>query len=820
MSMRPAAEAGASPPVIGGDRDVVAWADELSAGLSAVVIGPLGCGKSFLLGALAAELRRRGLDPLVVRGAAPLAEIPHGALPDGDLRRLEQARPGEPVTVVVDDAQDLDEATFRTVVRHMADGSADVVFAMTTVDPDAGSSRPPRSVHRALVDLCFEDHVRRHDLRPLGASEVDALVDTFSGGAEIDQPTRTAIAMTARGSRHVVHQLAIEATRAIRAGIEPLDAFLTSPAPGVRDALARQLATLGPPGRAALVTLDRVRGIPYAVAAQLVGADVLGDLIAREFVMADGARWRRLYNRRMVARQAERELGPAAVEALLADVERHVLAEAVAGVVPHRTLCAFLVARRRLGGDSHDGWDALDTATTTLIALGAAREANRSHRPELALACTQLPGVARDDVELTLERVAALHDMSEGSRAFAELDRLDVTGASAGVVGRYVDRWTEIVRWAPDGQGLEDVLNRVPPGARETARAQLDLVRADRALVAMNWDAALTLSRAVLERSDSRTAVARAGAVAATASAFLDRAADSDAMFAQVMRTVWDAAGGRPVGLSTQLWALCLEAYARAVTGRPREGLTPLVERATLAAVALNDPTGLALVDVIWALVSLSRDDTESAGHELRAAVRRASRVNATPWRPLLASGLGLALAVGGHPDEARRALAEADETATRSQPLFDLVRLVAEAEVARAEGDVDHVAAAIRAAHHLIGHRSPVVDRVLATRYAEALALPESATSPSGRRLPPAGRPDLLLTDREAEIAHLVARGLTNRQIAEQLVVSVRTVESHVYQACRKLGVASRRELGPLVAYGSSPSGRWPAWTGRVDSV
>ena len=84
------------------------------------------------------------------------------------------------------------------------------------------------------------------------------------------------------------------------------------------------------------------------------------------------------------------------------------------------------------------------------------------------------------------------------------------------------------------------------------------------------------------------------------------------------------------------------------------------------------------------------------------------------------------------------------------------------------------------------------------------------------------AARPDLLLTEREAEIARLVARGLSNRRIAEQLVVSVRTVESHVYQACRKLGVASRRELGRLLAYEwLPPSGARDGWAeeaGRAD--
>ncbi len=51
-------------------------------------------------------------------------------------------------------------------------------------------------------------------------------------------------------------------------------------------------------------------------------------------------------------------------------------------------------------------------------------------------------------------------------------------------------------------------------------------------------------------------------------------------------------------------------------------------------------------------------------------------------------------------------------------------------------------------------------------------------------------------LTDREREVATLAAQGLSNTRIAEQLVVSVRTVESHLYHAYDKLGVSSREEL------------------------
>lgn len=51
-------------------------------------------------------------------------------------------------------------------------------------------------------------------------------------------------------------------------------------------------------------------------------------------------------------------------------------------------------------------------------------------------------------------------------------------------------------------------------------------------------------------------------------------------------------------------------------------------------------------------------------------------------------------------------------------------------------------------------------------------------------------------LSPREAQIAALAGHGLSNRQIADQLVLSVRTVEAHLYRAMQKRGVDNRREL------------------------
>ncbi|MEV0587908.1 helix-turn-helix transcriptional regulator [Nonomuraea sp. NPDC050310] len=75
------------------------------------------------------------------------------------------------------------------------------------------------------------------------------------------------------------------------------------------------------------------------------------------------------------------------------------------------------------------------------------------------------------------------------------------------------------------------------------------------------------------------------------------------------------------------------------------------------------------------------------------------------------------------------------------------------------------------------------------------------TAVSPHAILITEAG-PDDALTKRESAVLGLVARGLTNGQIARRLEISPRTVEKHVENARGKLGAANRTEAA-LLAYG-----------------
>ena len=71
--------------------------------------------------------------------------------------------------------------------------------------------------------------------------------------------------------------------------------------------------------------------------------------------------------------------------------------------------------------------------------------------------------------------------------------------------------------------------------------------------------------------------------------------------------------------------------------------------------------------------------------------------------------------------------------------------------------------------------------------------------------------REPLPLTDREREIVMLLGEGLSNRDVAARLSLSVRTVEGHIYKAMNKTGTARRDELAALLPHFNSQTDTKP---------
>jgi DNA-binding NarL/FixJ family response regulator len=96
------------------------------------------------------------------------------------------------------------------------------------------------------------------------------------------------------------------------------------------------------------------------------------------------------------------------------------------------------------------------------------------------------------------------------------------------------------------------------------------------------------------------------------------------------------------------------------------------------------------------------------------------------------------------------------------------------------------------------------------ALRYRDEAAAELRRLGIRGRRRPTEAprRPVGALSKRELEVAELVAAGNTNREIADRLFVSVKTVETHLAHAFSKLGVSSRAALASTLERGRSDGG------------
>jgi DNA-binding NarL/FixJ family response regulator len=126
----------------------------------------------------------------------------------------------------------------------------------------------------------------------------------------------------------------------------------------------------------------------------------------------------------------------------------------------------------------------------------------------------------------------------------------------------------------------------------------------------------------------------------------------------------------------------------------------------------------------------------------------------------------------------------------------FDLDQYVYAALAAGASGfllkDVtpEHLVAAVQLVQTGDALLAPSITRRLVERFAPG---PRPATAPGSPGLP--GRDLSALTPREFEVLGLIARGMSNAEIAAELVVSEATVKTHVAAILAKLGLRNRAQ-------------------------
>jgi DNA-binding NarL/FixJ family response regulator len=188
------------------------------------------------------------------------------------------------------------------------------------------------------------------------------------------------------------------------------------------------------------------------------------------------------------------------------------------------------------------------------------------------------------------------------------------------------------------------------------------------------------------------------------------------------------------------------------------------------------------------ALIAVGRDDDarRDAAEWLELAISRGRRsVLARLARPRAA----LALA-RGNPELARRLLAEGVEHAMAACGPFDQALLLdAMGRLLRRQGErrraCDHLQRAL-ARYGQLG----------AAPFRERCVTEVTASGLHPRRASAVAFQQPRLTAREQSVAGLVTRGLTNKEIADELVISVKTVERHLGTVFVKLGVSNRTQL------------------------
>lgn len=254
--------------------------------------------------------------------------------------------------------------------------------------------------------------------------------------------------------------------------------------------------------------------------------------------------------------------------------------------------------------------------------------------------------------------------------------------------------------------------------------------------------------------------------------------------------------------------------------GNPGEALAPL-EEAVATARAAGDRFLESTALLVLGLCRGFTGDLDGATSTLQECVELTEPAGEVHVRSCALAALGMLALLRGTPDTAadleRQALAITMELGDRSTSAFVLEVLgwVAAAERRReraatllgaADARWRHLGVDLDVVPYLSVARRTCDERAGIDRgapdvrdaFRRGAALPDEQVLALALEHAPTERvPDEApLTRRELEVAHLIGRGFSNREIAEQLSISQRTVESHVDHTLRKLGFGSRTQV------------------------
>lgn len=748
----------------------------------------------------------------------------------------------------VDDAHLLDPASATLTFQLGSTGAAAVVLTTTAGEP----------VPDAIANLWKDGSLERVELQPLSRPESTALVERLLGG-QLDGAFAQTLWELSEGNPLYLRELVMSCRHAGRlqyvGGLWRLDGDIAI-GPRLTELLSARLDGLSSPSRELMETIAIAEQVPVEILDNLDQHGALPDLERRQMIEVDtaaspavarighplfgdvlrnGLPWSR-------ARSVRRQLASSLEAAELHNSHgllRYVTWKLDAGEVVPADLLVRAARRARLARDPELAERccriALEAGGGLLASLFLAEALHQQDRNEEALAVLRPlePTTDRELADVAYLRARIMWmGLSCLDDAMNEVERTVKSLADSAAVSELVALRASFHLWAGRaGTAAAAALaviddDGASPHARRLARTV--------AATALSWSDQRQRALSVAQRPDENSLDLTTQGVLITLYSQSGRVSEleqvAEDVYEEALRLcdpVRRAQGANARGIAALLTGDVMSAarhfreaalvpqptlgsnvsafgqlaMALALSGDSDAAELALMEGRRRVAPGLCWPMSLLEVGAAW--VSSTRGDMRRALDALEELARRVrSDGHVAHERNALYS-----LVLLGRPAPAASRLAELATSA--EGPLPRLAAAHARAASARDGSELERIAteladaslnlfATFAAIHAVTAH----LDRGDHGRSRGARVLAHRLLESCHGLRPPGtfGELDPVpLTPREREVARLAASGRSSRSIADELVVSVRTIDSHLARVYAKLGISTRRDLAKV---------------------
>jgi DNA-binding NarL/FixJ family response regulator len=439
---------------------------------------------------------------------------------------------------------------------------------------------------------------------------------------------------------------------------------------------------------------------------------------------------------------------------------------------------------------SAEHWLACEWAPMALHATIARRNASRSRDDARVALSSALLGVADEELGATasalddVQRAQKTTDALTDGEAAHELELLWVLGQAEHQLGQHPTALGHLERGLAIARATGQELF-VAPIAASLAVTRVALGRLEPAAQAAD-EAVSAATRLKANRPLSM-------ALAARCLVALRRGDLVDAAKAAIeARDAARKAGTRLLDTTASCWL----GEALIESGAHDQGKTQILDDCGGASLSYV-PTHLrSHVYVVLCKAELARGRIDDAERWIAASEAHARRVNLASVTAQASDGRAMMLVAKRDPRAAALAAATAATYAELGQQVESATATVLEAQALADRRDREGALTRLQAAYVDLESCGALRAR---DRVASELRALGRRVGRSGRRT---GGPDDLtdglntLSPRERDVAERVASGYTNQRIAEELYLSVKTIETHVSKIFDKLGVSSRAQV------------------------